>query len=92
MRRFAAWLSLALGQTADLMATATATASGATESNPFFHTPAAWVEAKVTAVIVAAVVLSVSRSTRLTRICLWLGAFGALAAAWNWMQSFGGSW
>ena len=91
MRRFAAWLSLALGQMADLMATATATSRGATEANPFFHSPEAWLIAKLTYVTLAAVILALPYgSTRLTRTALWLGLLGATTATWNLMQSFGG--
>ena len=89
MRRFAAWLSLALGQTADLMVTATVTSSGAaTEANPFFHTPEVWVLAKLTSVIAAAALLALRPS--LARITLWLGLVCSLAAVWNWTQQFGG--
>lgn len=91
MRRFVAWTSLALGQTADLMATATATSSGATEANPFFHSPEAWLTVKVTSVIAAAAILALYDSTRLTRTVLWLGLVCSVAGAWNWTQSFSSS-
>ena len=83
MRRLGAWLSLALGQTADLMATATATSSGATEMG-LWHTPAAWVAAKTIAVTAAAIVLLLLPKARhLPRVALWLGLFGSTTAVWN---------
>lgn len=93
MRRLAAWLSLALGQTADLMATVTATSSGAaTEANPFFHSPEAWLTAKVMSVVAVAAILASRNSTRLNRTALWLGLACSAVAVWNWTQSFGGWW
>jgi hypothetical protein len=87
MGRYLAWLSLALGQLADLLATVAATSSGATETNPLLRTPAAWVAGKVTVVTAAGVVLWLApKATRFQRAALWCGLACSVVAAWNWMQ------
>lgn len=89
MRRVLAWLSLALGQLADLMTTWASTSSGATEVSPLFHTPTVWLEAKLACVMIAAVVLAIRDWPPLARLALWLGLLGTATALWNWLQAGG---